>query len=114
MNPTDWHQLLDNLSASISKSFDEVERHEQSLASPLLADDPPTANHASWQQALEQVGRRLEEFRQHVARTEIDTTDAEGVLAGLTADTAEYREQVRRMAAQISTDITPDTLNASP
>lgn len=104
MNEANWSEVLDQLSASLDEASTELSRHEQTLASPLLASDPSAEHHVAWQQSLERFGERIQQFRQSVRRSEEAVAHAESAIMEREMQIQDYQrrlDEVRRQLANV-------------
>lgn len=101
MKNSDWPELLDQLESSLTAAAAEVERHEQTLAAPILASTDATENHLAWQQALERFGDRIQEFRNCVERADSHVAAAEAALAERAAEILQYQKHVAEVRQRL-------------
>lgn len=100
MKHRDWNQLLEQLQASLAVAATELERHEQTLASPLLSGEGNEENR--WRQSLGRFDERLHEFHQWALRSEKAVASAESVLAEREAEILQFRERLDEVRQQLA------------
>jgi hypothetical protein len=95
MAAADWMAVLERVRDALEQTVVESSRHEDMLASPLMADSSDDANRIAWRQAIDRLEERLKAGQ---ALVESATAKAGGAEAAI----AEQEEIIRRFQVRLN------------
>jgi hypothetical protein len=102
MQHSDWMRMLEQLREALQQTAGEVTRHEQTLASPLLATDLTEERQLSWRRALERFADRVQDSQVHVERAKRGAEQSEGGIAEQEEALAAFRVRLAKARAQLA------------
>jgi len=102
MPQADWPETLEQLNAALSQATAELERHEQTLAAPLLSGEIASERHDVWRQCLERFEDRIQQCQDRVRRAEQDVAAAEFALVEQENHIRQHRQRIAEACRQLA------------
>ncbi len=102
MQHADWLRMLEQLREALQQTAVEVSRHEQTLASPLLATDLSEERQVTWRRALERFADRVHDGQAQVDQARQEAEHSQRGIAEQEESLAEFRVRLAKSKAQLA------------